>query len=218
MLEKDAGGEILGGLAGLLARPFAGAAGSAAVRNKVVGGLTRHVNDPLERLLHRIGAGKAVEGVARAAAVPIPKSWPLLGRLAEKSIKIPDGVPLIGGHGSIPYMPTSEARATWAADKAKSTINTIAQHPDAAAFSAATSLMAPIPGITEAYLGAKGLATKGLEKLTSTPRIAPGFHEARGPLPAEPTYLKHPPSDTKIGFAYVVGRNAALEKFAIRLV
>jgi hypothetical protein len=253
MLEKDAGGEFIGGLAGLLARPFAGAAGSAAVRNKVISGLTTHINDPLEMLLHRVGAGKAVEGIARAAAVPVPKSWPLVGRLAEKTLKIPEGVPLIGGHGSIPYLPTPAARKTWAADKAKNIINTVAQHPDAAAFSTATTLMAPIPGITEAYLGAKGLATKGLNKAApsgppSRPAlINPTHHEwldrltptsvdssplpqaprppdkglAKGspaPLPAEPTYLKWPPPATKVGAAYFAGRDAALVRFALRLV
>lgn len=215
MFEKDAGGEFIGGLAGLLARPFAGAAGSAALRNKVVGGLTTHINDPLERLLHRVGAGKAVEGVARATAVPVPKSWPLVGRLAEKSIQIPDGVPLVGGLGSIPYLPTPEARATWAKNKANNTINTIAQHPDAAAFSAATTMLAPIPGITETYLGAKGLATKGLNALTRSP--TPFVPPKELPMPAEPMYLNKPPT-AKEATAYLQGRQAALEKYALRLV
>lgn len=221
MLEKDAGGELLGGLAGLLARPIAGAAGSAAVRNKVVSGLTTHVNDPLERLLHRVGAGKAVEGIARAAAVPVPKSWPLVGRLAEKSLTIPEGVPLLGGKGSIPYLPTPEARSAWAKTKAHDTINTIAQHPDAAAFSAATTLMAPIPGITEAYLGAKHLATQGMNRLVPSmgapTAAAPASSRPLPPLPEEPVYLKWPPS-AKEASAYLQGRKAALEKYAFRLV
>lgn len=217
MFEKEAGGEFIGGLAGLLARPIAGAAGSAALRNKVVGGLTTHVSDPLERLLHRVGVGKAIEGVARAAAVPVPKSWPLVGRLAEKSISIPESVPLLGGKGSIPYLPTPEARAVWAKNKAHETINTLAQHPDAAAFSAATTIMAPIPGITEAYLGAKHLATKGMNRLTAGPSPASLVPHTPTPLPEAPTYLTWPPS-AKEASAYLQGRKAALEKYALLLV
>jgi hypothetical protein len=220
MFEKDAGGEFIGGLAGLLARPVAGAAGSAALRNKIVGGLTTHVSDPLERLLHRVGAGKAVEDIARAAAVPVPKSWPLVGRLSEKSLSIPEGVPLLGGKGSIPYLPTPEARAAWAKTKAHDTINTIAQHPDAAAFSAATTLMAPIPGITEAYLGAKHYATKGMNRLVpsmaASPPPAPVSSRPMPSLSEEPMYLKWPPS-AKEASAYLQGSRAGVEKYALTL-
>ena len=220
MQEKDAGGEILGGIAGLLSRPFIGAGRSGDVRQKIVDTLTRRVNDPLERTLHRAGVGKLIETGARAAAYPVPSWVPLAGRLRETSLKIPDAVPLLGGHGSIPFMGTPEARAGWAKSKADGIVNLIAQHPDAAAFSAATTLTAPIPGITEAYLGTKGLATKALERLTSAPPTVPSAPSvfpsaARFPLPAEPTFLKLPP---KIAAAYAEGRKAALEKFAFLLV
>lgn len=182
MQEKDAGGEILGGLAGLLSRPFIGAARSGDVRQRIVDTLTRRINNPLERGLHGLGVGKLIEGGAHAAAY--------LGG-APEAIRTP-----------------------WAREQAANIVRTIASHPDAAAFSGITTFTAPIPGITEAYLGTKGLATKALERLTTAPpvpRVVPtGF-----PLPAEPTYLKLPP---KIAAAYAEGRKAALEKFAFLLV
>lgn len=214
ILEKEAGGEVIGGLAGLLSRPFVGAARSGAVRQGIVNSMTRNINDPLERLLHRVGVGKLVETGARAAAYPVPKWMPIAGRFREKSLQIPESIPLLGGHGTTPFLGTPEARASWAKGKADDIVNLIAQHPDAAAFSGATTVMAPVPGITEAYLGAKGLATKALEKLTPSPVAIPP-RPAPAPLPVEPTYLKWPP---KVAASYADGRNAALKKFAVRLV
>jgi len=182
MFQKEAGGEILGGLTGLVARAMGGRAAGSAVRNEIVEQITRHINEPLERLLHRVGVGKLLERGAQGAAH-------------------------LMGHG--------EVHPLWAKVTAEGAIKQVARHPDAALFSGITTLTAPIPGITEVYLGAKGLAAKGLDHLTAAPKpLAPSFHEARGPLPAEPTYLKTLPAQIKA--AYLAGQQAALQKYAAR--
>src|SRR5690349_5405603 len=72
MNEKQAGGDIIGRLAGLVSRPFVGAAKSQAIQNNVIGGITKHVNQPLENALRRGGIHKAISKVYEYGTRPIP--------------------------------------------------------------------------------------------------------------------------------------------------
>lgn len=78
MNEKKAGGEILGRLAGLVSRPFVGAQRSQGIQNAVAGGITRHVNQPLENALRRTGVHKAISKAYEYGTTPIPGTPKLL--------------------------------------------------------------------------------------------------------------------------------------------
>lgn len=142
MNEKQAGGDILGRLAGLISRPFVGPAKSQAINNKVVSGITNYVNKPLESGLRRSGIHKAISKIYEHGTYPIPGT--------PKFIQ--------------PVMPLQEQRRAYGNWKADSIVNIVANNPEVLAGAAI-----PVPGTTEAILGGKHLIGKalGVKKLAS---------------------------------------------------
>lgn len=154
-IEKDAGGNIIGGLAGLVSRPFVGAQRSAQIRDKVIGGITKHVNQPIENALHRSGVRDAISKAYQIGTRPVP------GPLGKK---------VIPGIGQ-PYLPHPEQRRAYGNWRADDIVHTIAHNPEAAVLPAAplvSPILAAFP-TTSTYLGTKALASKalGVKKLAS---------------------------------------------------
>lgn len=147
MSEKQAGGDILGRLAGLVSRPFVGAQKSQAINQKVVGGITRHVNQPLERGLRRGGVHKAISKAYEYGTIPVPGTPKLLQ----------------------PVMPMAEQRRAYGNWRADDIVHTVANNPEILAAG-----VVPVPGTTEAIIGGKHLLRKalGVKKLAS---LAPSF-------------------------------------------
>lgn len=133
--EKLAGGEILGGLARLAARPFIGAERSNALGQKVVGGITKNLNQPIEAGLRRAGVHKAISKGFEVGMTPIP------------------GTPRLV-HPVMPMVEQRRAYGNWKADDA---VKTISENPEIAA-----ALASPVPGTTATYLGGKALLGKAL--------------------------------------------------------
>jgi predicted GNAT family acetyltransferase/predicted double-glycine peptidase len=147
-MSKEAGGDIIGGLAGLLSRPFVGAARSQQIRNNIVGGITRNVNQPIENALHRSGVRNVISKAYQVGTRPVP------GPLGKKVI------PFVGQ----PYMPHPEQRRAYGNWRADDIVHTIANNPEAGLALAAPAIspvMAAFP-TTSTYLGAKGLAGRAL--------------------------------------------------------
>lgn len=142
MNEKQAGGDILGRLAGLISRPFVGAAKSQAVNNSVVNGITNYVNKPIEAGLRRGGVHKLISKAYEYGTTPIPGT--------PKFVQ--------------PVMPHPEQRRAYGNWKADNIVHTISNNPELLAGAAV-----PIPGTTEAILGTKHLLGRvlGVKKLAS---------------------------------------------------
>jgi predicted double-glycine peptidase len=135
MNEKQAGGDILGRLAGIASRPFVGAVKSQAVNDKVVSGVTNYVTRPLESGLRRSGIHKAISKVYEHGTRPIPGTPKLVQ----------------------PIMPHSEQRRAYGQWRADDIVHTISNNPELLAASAI-----PVPGTTEAILGGKHVLRKVL--------------------------------------------------------
>lgn len=133
--EKRAGGEILGRLAGLVSRPFIGAAKSQGVQQAVTGGITRRVNEPLERGLRRGGVHKAIAKIYEHGMKPIPGTPKLVQ----------------------PVIPERVGRAAYGQWRADDIVHTMANNPEIIGVGAI-----PLPGTTEAILGGKHLLRKAL--------------------------------------------------------
>ncbi len=149
MSEKQAGGDILGRLAGLAARPFVGAAKSQAIQQKVVGGVTKHINQPLENALRRTGVHKAISKAYEYGTVPVPGTPKLLQ----------------------PVMPLPEQRRAYGNWRADDLVHTFAHNPEVIG-----ALAVPAPGAAETYLAGKHFLGKalggGVKKLAE---LAPSF-------------------------------------------
>lgn len=149
MNEKQAGGDILGRLAGLVSRPFVGAAKSQAIQQKVVGGVTKHVNQPLENALRRTGVHKAISKAYEYGSIPVPGTPKLLQ----------------------PVMPLPEQRRAYANWRADDLVHTFAHNPEVIG-----ALAVPAPGVAETYLAGKHFLGKalggGVKKLAE---LAPSF-------------------------------------------
>jgi predicted double-glycine peptidase len=135
MNEKQAGGDILGRLAGLAARPFVGAARSQAIQNNVIGGITRHVNQPIENALRRTGVHKAISKVYEHGTRPIP------------------GTPRFVQ----PVMPDPAQRRAYGQWRADDIVHTFANNPEIVG-----ALAIPAPGVAEGYLAGKHLLGRAL--------------------------------------------------------
>lgn len=133
MNEKQAGGDILGRMAGLISRPFVGAQKSQAVQNKVVGGITRYVNQPIENALRRTGVHKAISKAYEYGTVPIPGTPKLVQ----------------------PVLPTADQRRAYGQWRADDLVHTFAHNPEIVG-----ALAIPAPGVTESYLAGKHVASK----------------------------------------------------------
>lgn len=133
--EKLAGGEILGRLAGLASRPFVGAAKSQGVQKSVTGGLTRYVNQPLERGLRAGGVHRALGEAINLGMTPIP------------------GTPKM----VLPVLKNPVERAVYSQTKADRAVKTLSENPEIIGGAAI-----PLPGTTETILGAKHLIRKAL--------------------------------------------------------
>lgn len=151
MNEKRAGGDILGRLAGIASRPFVGPAKSQAVQQKVIGGITKHVNQPIENALRRSGIHKAISKAYEYGSVPVP------------------GTPKLFQ----PIMPFSEQRRAYGNWRADDIVHTFANNPEIIG-----ALAIPAPGVTESYLAGKHLLGKafggGVKKLAV---FAPSFSD-----------------------------------------
>jgi len=139
--EKEAGGEILGRLAGLVSRPFVGAAKSQGVQQAVTGGITRRVNQPLERGLRAGGVHKAISKIYEHGMRPIPGTPKLVH----------------------PILPTKEQRVGYGQWRADDIVKTMSENPEIIAAGAI-----PVPGTTEAILGSKHLLRKALKVKTAS--------------------------------------------------
>lgn len=141
-LEKEAGGEIFGRLAGLISRPFVGAARSQGVQNAVVSGVTKHVNQPIENALRRTGVHKAISKIYEHGTRPIPGTPKLVQ----------------------PIMPDPAQRRAYGNWRADDLVHTFAHNPEI--IGAAT---VPLPGVGESYLAGKHLFGKaiGVKKLAA---------------------------------------------------
>lgn len=148
MNEKKAGGEILGRLAGLVSRPFVGAQRSQGIQNAVAGGITRHVNQPLENALRRTGVHKAISKAYEYGTTPIPGTPKLLQ----------------------PVMPHPEQRRAYGQWRADDLVHTFAHNPEILG-----ALAIPAPGVTETYLAGKHLANKALGGIKKLAEYAPSF-------------------------------------------
>lgn len=174
VLQKEAGGEIIGGLARVFSGPFIGKNRSYALQGRIIKGISNTINDPLERGLHRIGAKKALSKIIEIGSTPISKK-----RLIIKTPKFMKKVPLIGKKENLfesaPYMPLKEQRraaANWAADDA---VHNMAQHPEL------IPMQSPVipgyglspPGLTGMYMGAKNLGQRllGVHDLGGKPKV-----------------------------------------------
>lgn len=154
-MSKQAGGNIIGGLAGLLSRPFVGAERSGQLRDKIIGGITKHVNQPIEDALHRSGVRDAISKAYQFSTRPVP------GPLGKK---------VIPGIGQ-PYMPHPEQRRAYGNWRADDIVHTIAHNPEAAVLPAAplvSPVLAAFP-TTSTYLGTKAVAGRalGVKKLAA---------------------------------------------------
>lgn len=136
MTQKIAGGDIIGGLAGLVSRPFIGQAGGQAVRNKVVGGITNYVNKPIENALRRSGIHKAISKIYEHGTRPIPGT----PRLVQPVMHDPD---------------QRRAYGQWRADDI---VSSISNNPEILGAYA----LPPIPGVTSTYLAGKHLLGRAL--------------------------------------------------------
>jgi len=134
-VEKRAGGEILGRLAGLASRPFVGAAKSQGVQKAVAGGITRGINQPIEKGLRAGGIHKAISKVYEHGMRPIPGTPKLVQ----------------------PVLPLREQRAAYGRWRADDIVRTLSENPEIIGAAAI-----PLPGTTEAILGTKHLLRKAL--------------------------------------------------------
>lgn len=139
--EKEAGGEILGRLAGLVSRPFVGAAKSQGVQQAVTGGITRRVNQPIERGLRAGGVHKAISKIYEHGMRPIPGTPKLVQ----------------------PVLPLREQRAGYGKWRADDIVHTLSENPEIIAAGAI-----PVPGTTETILGTKHLLRKALGVKTAS--------------------------------------------------
>lgn len=136
MTEKQAGGDILGRLAGLASRPFVGAAKSQAVQNKVTGGITNYVNRPIENALRRTGVHTAISKIYEHGTRPIPGTPKLIQ----------------------PVMPDPAQRRAYGQWRADDIVHTVANNPEILGAYA----LPPIPGVTSTYLAGKHLLGRAL--------------------------------------------------------
>lgn len=134
-LEKEAGGDILGRLARLASRPFIGQDRSAALQNKIVGGVTNYVNQPIENALRRTGVHKAISKVYEHGTRPIPGT----PRFIQPIMHDPD---------------QRRAYGQWRADDI---VHTFANNPEIVG-----ALAIPAPGVAESYLAGKHLLGRAL--------------------------------------------------------
>lgn len=147
-LEKQAGGEILGRLAGLAARPFVGQDRSHEIQQKVIGGITSHVNEPIENALRRTGVHKAISKAYEVGTYPIPGT----PRLVQ------------------PVMNDVAQRRAYGNWKADDIVHTFANNPETIG-----ALAIPAPGVGTSYLAGKSLLNKGLKKITKLAEYVPSF-------------------------------------------
>lgn len=158
-LEKEAGGDILARMAGLVSRPFVGAARSQAVQNSVSNGVTNYVNRPLEGALRRTGVHKAISKVYEHGTRPIPGTPRLVQPVMHDPVQ-------------------RRAYGNWRADDL---VHTFANNPEIVG-----ALAVPLPGAAETYLAGKHLVGKaigagakgGIKKVASySPAPTPGFEK-----------------------------------------
>lgn len=147
-LEKQAGGEIIGRLAGLAARPFVGQDRSHQIQQKVIGGITNHVNQPIENALRRSGVHKAISKAYEVGTYPIPNT----PRLVQ------------------PVMPDVAQRRAYGNWRADDIVHTFANNPETIG-----ALAIPAPGVGTTYLASKSLLNKGLKKITKLAEYVPSF-------------------------------------------
>lgn len=136
--EKNAGGDIIGRLAGLATRPFVGAAKSQAVQNKVIGGITNYVNRPIEAGLRRLGIHGAISKIYEHGTYPIPGTPKLVQPILQDPAQ-------------------RRAYGQWRADDI---IHTVSNNPEVLGAYA----LPPIPGVTSTYLAGKHLLGRALGK------------------------------------------------------
>lgn len=136
MTDKQAGGDILGRLAGLASRPFVGAAKSQAVQNKVTGGITNYINKPIENALRRTGVHTAISKIYEHGTRPIPGT----PRLIQ------------------PVMHDPAQRRAYGQWRADDIVHTVANNPEILGAYA----LPPIPGVTSTYLAGKHLLGRAL--------------------------------------------------------
>jgi predicted double-glycine peptidase len=148
MTEKQAGGDVLGGLAGLAARPFVGRDRSQAIQNKVIGGVTNYVNRPIENALRRTGVHKAISKAYEVGTYPIPNT----PRLVQ------------------PVMPDIAQRRAYGNWRADDIVHTFANNPEVIG-----ALAVPAPGVGTSYLAGKSLLGRGLKKLTKLAAYTSSF-------------------------------------------
>lgn len=148
MNEKQAGGDLLGRFAGLVSRPFVGAAKSQAVQDGVVNGVTKYVNNPIESGLRRSGVHKLISKVYEHGTYPIPGTPKLMQ----------------------PIMPDRMQRRAYGNWRADDHIHTLAHNPELVG-----ALAVPLPGVGETYLATKHLATKALGGVKKLAAYAPSF-------------------------------------------
>lgn len=134
-LEKAAGGDILGRLAGLVTRPIVGAARSHAIQNNIIGGVTNYVNQPIENALKTTGIHKAISKVYEHGTRPIP------------------GTPRFVQ----PVMPDPAQRRAYGQWRADDIVHTVANNPEIVG-----ALGVPLPGVTTSYLAGKHLLSRAL--------------------------------------------------------
>lgn len=139
--EKEAGGEILGRLAGLVSRPFIGAAKSHGVQQAVTGGITRRINQPIERGLRAAGVHGAISKFYEHGMRPIPGTPKLMH----------------------PVLPLREQRVGYGRWKADDIVRTLSENPELLAAGAI-----PVPGTTGTILGLKHLLRKALGVKTAS--------------------------------------------------
>ncbi len=149
-LEKQAGGDVIGRLAGLAARPFVGQAKSQAVQNKVIGGITNYVNQPLENALRRTGVHKAISKAYEVGTYPIPNT----PRLVQ------------------PVMPDIAQRRAYGNWRADDIVHTFANNPEIIG-----ALAIPAPGVGTSYLAGKSLLNRGLKKVTKLAALMESFSD-----------------------------------------
>jgi len=148
MNEKQAGGDLLGRFAGLVSRPFVGAAKSQAVQDGVVNGVTKYVNNPIESGLRRSGVHKLISKVYEHGTYPIPGTPKLMQ----------------------PVMPDRMQRRAYGNWRADDHIHTLAHNPELVG-----ALAIPLPGVGETYLATKHLATKAFGGVKKLAAYAPSF-------------------------------------------
>ncbi len=150
MTEKQAGGDILGRLAGLAARPFVGQERSQQIQQKVIGGITNHVNQSIENALRRTGVRKAISKAYEVGTYPIPGT----PRLVQ------------------PVMPDVAQRRAYGNWRADDIVHTFANNPETIG-----ALAIPAPGVGTSYLAGKQLLNRGLKKITKLAEYTPSFSD-----------------------------------------